>query len=134
MMEYKCEHCGTICESEYELDIDHRSCRLKAAFPGAYSEELDGLVTFDVKKMADSLGLFKDWVIDRNGELVHPLDGDLHFRVCAYGRPEIWLEIPVQVGNNLSSWTFHISEENWRNIVESIDKGLEAARVHLAAK
>lgn len=134
-MGIKCEHCGTVCETEAELEIEHRACRLKAAFPGAYSEGLNGLVTFDVKKMSDSLGLFDDWVIDTKGNHCHPLDGDLHFRVTAHWRsPEIWLEVPVQVGNQLSSWCFMIPEKDWQNIIKVVEMGLEAARKHLSSK
>lgn len=52
--EFKCEHCGAICEDELELDVRHRGCRFKAAFPDCY-EKKAGLLVFDVKKIAAKL-------------------------------------------------------------------------------
>jgi hypothetical protein len=53
--EFKCEHCGKICEDEWELDVMHRGCRLKAAFPDAYRKE-GGLLIFDMEKIREKLG------------------------------------------------------------------------------
>jgi len=48
--EFLCEHCGELCEDEDVLEVFHRGCRLKAAFPDAY--EADGpLLMFDPRKM-----------------------------------------------------------------------------------
>ena len=52
MME-KCEHCGVEADED-EIDIYHRSCRLKAAFPGAYTEA-GGIVSFDVPKITEAI-------------------------------------------------------------------------------
>jgi hypothetical protein len=47
----RCEHCGERCEDEDTLEVFHRGCRLKAAFPGCY--EGDGpLLMFDPVKLA----------------------------------------------------------------------------------
>jgi hypothetical protein len=54
--EIRCEHCGEICVDDEDLQIGHRSCRLKAAFPGDY--KTDGpLVIFDMKKIKERLKL-----------------------------------------------------------------------------
>lgn len=134
-MPFKCEHCGGEEETEAELEVKHRACRLKAAFPGAYTEQGDGLVTFDMKKVAGMLGLFDDWIIDTNGKHIHPLEGGLHFRVGAsWLEPEVWIEVPVQVGNHLSSWSFRISAKNWERIVQMVGAGIEAGWKHLEQK
>lgn len=53
--EIRCEHCGEICDDDDELQIFHRSCRLKAAFPGTFT--IDGpLVKFDLSKIKEILG------------------------------------------------------------------------------
>ena len=133
---YKCEICGRECESQEELEVEHRGCRLKAAFPGAYNEQGDGLVTFDMKKVAKQLGLFEDIVVGRDGQPLHPLKGDLHFRITTDGcrRPEVWIELPVQVGNCLSSWTFCVAEADWIKLVKAVNLGLEEARRYLEQK
>ena len=134
-MTFKCEHCGEDVVTEAELDIEHRACRLKAAFPGSYSEQINGLVTFDMNRVAESLGLFNDIVIGRNGQPLHPLEGDLHFRIRAsWSQPEVWIELPVQVGNCISSWLFPVTERDWLNLVKAINTGLEEAREYLRNK
>lgn len=47
---YICEHCGAEAEEKIEIEIFHRSCRLKAIFPNSY-EVRDGLLVFDPDKM-----------------------------------------------------------------------------------
>lgn len=135
-MGFNCEHCGQECESEFELEVEHRACRLKAAFPGAYTEQTDGLVAFDMKRVSETLGLFNDIVIGRDGQpLLHPLEGDLHFRIKAgWLEPEIWIEFPVQVGNYINSWSYRIKERDWLKLNEAIVEGLEAARKYLKNK
>ncbi len=134
-MTLKCEHCGAEVEDEFQLDIEHRACRLKVAFPGAYTEGADGLVTFDMKRVAESLGLFNDIVIGRDGQELHPLEGDLHFRISAqWDTPAVWVELPVRIGNEISSWAFRIIESDWLKIVKGIGIGLDLAREHIKAK
>lgn len=134
-MPFKCEHCGGEEETEIDLEVKHRACRLKAAFPGAYTEQGDGLVTFDMKKVAETLGLFDDWIIDTNGKHIHPLEGGLHFRVGAgWGEPEVWIEVPIQVANSISSWSFRISARNWERIIQMVGAGIEVAKKHLEQK
>lgn len=134
-MAFKCEHCGQEVETEEELEIEHRSCRLKAAFPAAYTEQGDGLITFDMKKVVESLGLFSDIIIGRDGQPLHPLEGDLHFRIgAAWTEPEIWIELPVQVGNQLSSFSYQVTEQDWLKLVEAVSMGLDAARKYLEKK
>ncbi len=134
-MSYKCEHCGTEEETEFDLEIKHRSCRLKAAFPGAYTERGDGLISFDMKKISEALGLFDDIVIGRDGQPLHPLEGDLHFRVSAgWVNPEIWIELPVQVGNQLSSFSFRLTEPDWQMVVQKIGLALQSAHAYLTQK
>lgn len=133
--QYKCEHCGEVANDEYDLEIHHRGCRLKAAFPGAYTEHLDGIVAFDMSKVVNQLGLFNDWIIDNNGEPCHPLEGGLHFRIgLTFDEPTVWLEIPVRVGNSISSWSFRIPSRNWHRIVSTVDAGLRAAEAHQVKK
>lgn len=129
-MPFHCDHCNHDEETESDLDVKHRGCRLKAAFPGAYTEQGHGLVTFDMDKVANSLGMFKDWVINSKGEREHPLEGGLHFRISVFfDEPRVWIEMPVMVGNCLSSWAFHI--EDWEQVVQTIAKGLAAADEHI---
>ncbi len=51
----KCEHCGAECEDDFDLEVMHRGCRLKAAFPDCYTKE-GPFLKFDVKKMAERMG------------------------------------------------------------------------------
>ena len=51
-----CEHCGEELEDEFDLEIFHRGCRLKAAFPGTYKKE-NGLLIFDLKEIGDKFNL-----------------------------------------------------------------------------
>jgi len=135
MTEFKCEQCGTECETEYELEIEHRSCRLKSAFPGAYTVKGDGLVTFDMKKVSESLGLFNDVVIGRDGQPLHPLEGDLHFRIRAgWLEPEIWIELPVQVGNQLSSFTYCIKYKDWIKLAAAVFDAIGKAKEYIVNK
>ena len=130
-----CEHCGANVETEEQLEIEHRGCRLKAAFPAAYTEQGDGLVTFDMQKVATTLGLFRDIVVGRNGQDLHPIDGNLHFRISAdYKRPEIWIQIPLTVGNCLSSISYRITETDWIGLVARVNAGLQEARAHIAQR
>lgn len=134
-MAFKCEYCGQEVDTEDELEIEHRACRLKAAFPGAYTEQGDGLVTFDMRKVSESLGLFNDIVIGRDGQPLHPLEGDMHFRISAgWANPEVWIELPIRVGNCLSSWAFRVTEQDWLRLVKTVSEGLDAARKHLEQK
>jgi len=134
-MAFKCEYCGQEVDTEALLEIGHRACRLKAAFPGAYTELADGLVTFDMKKISEVLGLFDDIVIGRDGLPLHPLEGDMHFRISAgWVEPEVWIELPVQVGNCLSSWSFRVTEQDWLRLVKAVSEGLSAARKYLEQK
>ena len=48
--ELKCEYCGTVCADEDELSIEHRGCRLSAAFPDAATRE-GRLIVFDISKI-----------------------------------------------------------------------------------
>ena len=50
MSEHKCPHCGEVENSEFDLEIFHRGCRLKANFPDCY-ESKNGILSFDVKKV-----------------------------------------------------------------------------------
>ena len=134
-MTYKCEHCGQEEETENELGINHRDCRLKAAFPGAYTDKGDGLIAFDMGKVAESLGLFSDIIVGRDGQPLHPLEGDLHFRIGAgWQEPEIWIQLPVQVGNQLSSFSYRLSEQEWLRLVENVKVALEMARQYIKQK
>lgn len=57
----RCEYCGTEVGNETELEVEHRGCRLKAAFPAAYTEKGKGLLTFDMQKVSvELLYLCKD--------------------------------------------------------------------------
>jgi len=49
-----CEVCGEQAESDLDLEVYHRACRLKAAFPGCYTQE-GPLVMFDPRKMSQRL-------------------------------------------------------------------------------
>jgi hypothetical protein len=132
---FRCEICQTECETELELEVEHRACRLKAAFPGAYSEKSDGIVTFDMKHVAESLGLFNDIILGRDGQTLHPLEGDIHFRIsAAWYEPEIWIQIPVQVGNEISTWSYRIKENDWLKLVEEINQALNKARIYIKTK
>ena len=54
MDKVKCKHCGKIVQDEDELEIYHRGCRLKAAFPVAYTQK-GSLLFFDLKKVTEEL-------------------------------------------------------------------------------
>jgi len=134
-MSYKCEHCGMTAETEESLDVEHRGCRLKAVFPGAYSERGDGLITFDPSRMAESLGLFRDIIVARDGQPLHPLEGDVHFRIGVRGpEPEVWVGLPVQVGNNLSSFSYRITARDWVALVANVNLAIEAAWRHIEGR
>ncbi len=49
----KCEVCGVEAD-QLDIEIFHRACRFKRAFPDAY-EEKDGLLFFDPAKMREQL-------------------------------------------------------------------------------
>jgi len=53
--EIKCEHCGKVVSDEYELEIWHRTCRLKACFPGTATDRGGGLTSFDMSKIKEQL-------------------------------------------------------------------------------
>jgi len=53
----KCPHCGEVAEDDWELDAYHRGCRLGALFPEARTELGDGLVSFDMSKIREKLGM-----------------------------------------------------------------------------
>ena len=48
-----CEVCGTRGDP-LDVEVRHRRCRLKAAFPDA-NEEKDGLMVFDPRKMREAI-------------------------------------------------------------------------------
>ena len=50
MKKLKCPHCGKTEENEDDLTIQHRGCRLKAAFPNTY-EKKGRLLVFDLEKI-----------------------------------------------------------------------------------
>jgi hypothetical protein len=50
----KCEICGKTEEDEFDVEIFHRGCRLKAAFPDSY-KDIGGLLAFDPRKMLREL-------------------------------------------------------------------------------
>jgi len=49
----KCDICGAEGDP-WEIEVFHRACRLKRAFPGAYREE-DGLLFFDPEMMKQQM-------------------------------------------------------------------------------
>ena len=53
--EFKCEHCGGVTADEWELEIFHRGCRLRAAFPECCTTTEDGLMILDFSKLKDKL-------------------------------------------------------------------------------
>ena len=66
----------------------HRDCRLKAAFPGAYTQN-GGLITFDTSSIRRTIG-FQEPFTTGTG---------LAFRPDNYG---VWVEMPVKYGNNMT--------------------------------
>ncbi len=102
----ECEHCGQEAEDLYDLDVGHRGCRLKAAFPGAYDQD-GGLVTFDMAKVRAQLGM------------VEPLRTDAGLEVELH-HGSVWLSVRVQVSNQLSSWTWFIPLEEWDQMVDYV--------------
>ena len=50
----RCEHCGAFCKDEWELEVYHRGCRLRAAFPNACTAE-GPLLKFDIAKIKEEL-------------------------------------------------------------------------------
>jgi len=53
----KCPHCGKVAQDDWALDVFHRGCRLSALFPEARTELGGGLVSFDVPKIMEKLGM-----------------------------------------------------------------------------
>lgn len=97
-----CPHCG----QPDTYDAEHRACRMKAAFPGAYSQE-GALVSFDMEKIKEATG-WRDPVDTRSGISFQRFDGG------------IWALLNTQIGNTISAWSWWISEDEWRQIFESI--------------
>lgn len=104
-----CEHCG----QPDEFDAQHRGCRMKAAFPGAYHE--DGvLVSFDMAAIKKTIG-YHDPVETRSG-ISFQRDGT-----------DIYAGVEIQVGNQMSAWDWHITGEEWDAIVAALAATGEAA-------
>lgn len=101
-MSERCPHCGK--PDEYESQ--HRSCRMKAAFPGAYHED-GALVTFDMQTLAERLGFMRP-VSTRSGIRFEWMAG------------QVWAHVQTQVGNVLSSWSWRISSEEWDEVVSGV--------------
>lgn len=98
-----CQHCGRPDEHEAQ----HRVCRMKAAFPGAYHED-GALVTFDMQTVADRLGFMRP-VDTRSGIRFEWMGG------------EVWAHVKTQVGNVIGGWSWRISPDEWDAIVAAID-------------
>jgi hypothetical protein len=128
---FQCEHCGKEEETEAGIEIGHRACRLKAAFPGSYSGDADGLVTFDMGSLRERLGLFVDVIVDTDSEPIHPTKGNVHFRIAANWAPEVWIELPVRVGNALTSFSYRLSEHQWQRLIVTVNDGLKRANEYL---
>lgn len=108
MAELICEHCGDTAADEQDLEIFHRSCRLKAVFPGAYSQQ-GGLVTFDMDKVAEAVGYKKSLRTDRG----------ISFQPDEYG---VWVTIDVEVGGELSNWSWHLDWHTWHAVVKHVEE------------
>lgn len=76
--------------------------------------------------------MFSDIVVGRDGQPLHPMEGDLHFRVCVgLEGPEVLVELPVRVGNRLSSWSYRVTLSDWVNLVDAVNKGILGAEQYL---
>ena len=100
-----CEHCGQPVDSEGELE--HRACRLKAAFPGAYHQD-GALVSFDMEAIRKAIG-WNERVGTRAG---------LSFERSRGG--DIWVSLETKVGNVLSSWSWKVTDVEWDQIVSGM--------------
>ena len=96
----KCEHCGTEAE-DIDIQVFHRACRLKAAFPDSYEELGGGLVSFDMSKLKDKLFPEEKKFTTKSGVEFHQLS-----KIGG-----ISVNIEHQVGNQLGTWSFSISKE-----------------------
>ena len=104
-MEETCQHCGATGDPQ-TIQVEHRGCRLKAAFPGAYTEE-GGLISFDMASIQERLGI-RDGVTTKVGVTFHRDD------------LAVWVEMPVRYGNNLTALSWRIPLDEWAQVVEQM--------------
>lgn len=107
MSEERCPHCGN--PDEYEAQ--HRACRMKAAFPGAYHED-GALVSFDMEAIAKAVGL---------GRRVETRSGMRFER----HRDGVWTHVETKVGNCISAWSWRITDDEWREVVAAVGEAAE---------
>lgn len=97
-----CPHCG---EPERD-ETEHRACRLKAAFPGSYSQD-GAFVSFDLSEISAAIGWERP-VETRSGLRIERTPSN------------IWISVETRVGNSTSAWSWRISEDEWTAIVAAI--------------
>lgn len=99
-----CPHCGL--RDEDMGGPEHRACRLKAAFPGAYHQD-GALVTFDMETMRKAIG----WE--------HPVETKGGVKFTRQGG-RVVVMVDVRIGNIMSSWGWYVSEEDWATVVAAL--------------
>lgn len=105
-MSERCEHCGLAAESGSALDIEHRGCRLKAAFPAAYHED-GALVAFDMDAVRRAIG-WREPFVAKSG---------LKITVEPWG---VWVGMPVRYSNIVSEFSFRVRWDEWDDLIGSV--------------
>lgn len=103
---FQCEVCGRYEREEYLLDIFHRGCRLKTAFPEA-TTETDGLVALDMTKLAEIFA--KPKAVTSDG---------VEFERWSGGRVSI--SVRVQVANTISDWSWWLTADEWQAVIAAM--------------
>ena len=109
-----CEVCGKRAFDEYDLDIYHRGCRLKAAFPADTTTLPSGIIALDLSSL----------IAERNKKIVLTHDG-VEFERWSNGR--VSMSVHVQVGNTMSDWSWFITREEWEDIARVMTERADAA-------
>ena len=90
-------------------DIEGRAGRLKAAFPGTFTEDGSGFVSFDVDAIRKVIG----W-----GERIDTQSGVTFER----SRDCIWVHVKTQVGNSIGDWSWRVTFEEWDRVVLGVSR------------
>lgn len=93
--------------SSSDEEIGGRASRLKAAFPGTFTEDASGFVSFDMEAIRRAIG----WS--------EPVETASGIRIERVGGA-VWMHVQTQVANAISAWSWRISQEEWDRIVEAM--------------
>lgn len=88
-------------------EIEGRAGRLKAAFPGTFTEDGSGFVSFDMDAIRKVIG----W-----GERIDTKAGISFER----SRDSIWIHVQTTVGNSISAWSWRLDFDEWDRVVAGV--------------